>query len=163
MWLSSGKQCGGSCWCCWHRAGKQKPAPVWSWSQLKTLHGQPPASARVPVPALPQLRCLDGGCVVLLPDSAWLMGVVWCVEPREEVQRHSQALWLSLFVPVPAVVPTWRCSHLPSASEEPFQLCTFIFTASVRHPSGSVLILPLQKIEIFISPSISEKLRFLSP
>lgn len=88
---------------------------------------------------------------------------VMCVEQREEVQRPSQELWLSLFVPVLAVVQTWRCSHLPSASEELFLLYTFIFTALLRHLNGSVLILPLQKIEIFISPSISEKLRFLSP
>lgn len=95
--------------------------------------------------------------------SAWLKGMVWCVQRREEVRRPSQAPWLSLFVPVPAVVQSRRCGHLPSASEEPFLLYTFIFTASLRHPCGSVLILPLQKIEIFISPSISEELRFLSP
>lgn len=47
LWLSCGTQCRGSWWCWCLRAGKQKPAPVSSWRQLKTLLGQPLARSRV--------------------------------------------------------------------------------------------------------------------
>ena len=73
------------------------------------------------------------------------------------------------FAPVPAVVQshplcfTWTCNHLPCAPREHVLLYTSIFPTSVRHPRGSVLILPLQKTEILISPSIFEELRFRSP
>lgn len=127
-----------------------------------TAWAAPSQDQGVPYPH--QLSLSWGAWLCLAPALQCVAeGMVWCVQRREEVQGPSQVLWLSQFVPVLAVVQTWRCSHLPSVSEEPFLLYTFIFTASLRHPSGSVLILPLQKIEIFISPFISEKLRFLSP
>lgn len=84
LWLSCGKQCGGSWWCCWYRAGTQKPAPVSSWGQLKTLPEQPPARTRVShtLTSSPSAEVL--GCVLLLPYSVWLKG--WfgvCNEERK--------------------------------------------------------------------------------
>lgn len=59
--------------------------------------------------------------------------------------------------------PCFTCSHLPPAPEEHVPLYASIFPASHRRLCGSAFILPVQKIEISISPSIFEELRFLSP
>lgn len=100
-------------------------------------------------------------------QKAWFDG--WNEERRSKDLGKHHGRALLLLAPVLSVVQnhclcfTWSCSHLPSAPEEHILLYTSIFPTFFRHLCGSVPILPLQKIEIFISPSIFEELRFLSP
>lgn len=143
-----------------------------SHGQQKSHHGQPPASISYTLtsstsPEVLGIGAVSSSGVRMHGWKAWFE--VWNDERKNRDLPKCCVRALLLFAPVLVVVQTyhlcfiWSWSRVPSSSEEHILLYASIFLISFRHPCGSVLILPLKKIEIFISSSIFEELRFLSP
>lgn len=134
------------------------------WAAPATVSDTMTSSASPEVLGVEAMPC---SCLRVHSRNAWFGA--WNEEKRSKDHHKHHSRALLLLAPALSVVQnhclcfTWSCSRLPSVPEEHILLYTSIFPTCFRHLCGSVLILPLQKTEIFISPSIFEELRFLSP